>query len=329
MHQDPSHQRVHEHLITLPPLHRQALLWFHERTGEVHGWPGTVDLPAGRTYLASTPKGIYKPRWTHHALSVRQSLDGPYADQITRRPDGTWQVAYFQEGFDLDDARTKATNRGLLACLVDSVPVGVFRQVSRNPHRYEILGLALVATFDGGFFFLEGAAATGTVRMPGTASEFERLQELRASVLHAAKSSAPEVVAPLLARERTFTEILRRRGQVAFRDQLLSAYDARCAMTCYDAPEALEAAHIVPYADDGLSTAKNGLLLRADLHTLFDVGLVGVHPSELTIGLHASLAGTRYEPLHDARISLPRNPALRPDGDFLESHAEWSGLFRR
>src|SRR6056297_1401380 len=282
---DGSAWHINELLVRLAPLHRESLAWFQQRTGEVHAWPGRVDLPSGTTFLASTPKGIYKPKWTHYALSVRQSLDGPYNDQVMQRPDGTWSYAYFQEGFDAADVHAKATNRGLLACLVDSVPVGVFRQVAKSPSRYEILGLALVAPYDGGFFFLEGAAPDGTVRRPGPAAEFERLEVMRNEIVQAAHSSAPEVVAPLLARQRVIAEILQRRGQAAFREQLLSAYDGQCAMTGYDAQPSLEAAHIIPYADRGLSTPQNGLLLRADVHTLFDVGLVAVEPSDFTVQL--------------------------------------------
>ena len=321
---DGSAWHINELLVRLAPLHRESLAWFQQRAGEVHAWPGRVDLPSGTTFLASTPKGIYKPKWTHYALSVRQSLDGPYNDQVMERPDGTWSYAYFQEGFDAADVHAKATNRGLLACLVDSVPVGVFRQVAKGPSRYEILGLALVATYDGGFFFLEGAAPDGTVRRPGPAAEFERLEVMRNEIVQAAHISAPEVVAPLLARQRVFAEILRRRGQAAFREQLLAAYDGQCAMTGYDAQPSLEAAHIIPYADRGLSTPQNGLLLRADVHTLFDVGLVAVEPSDFTVQLSDRLAGTRYQHLEGKTLQLPRSVALRPSAEFLARHAAWA-----
>lgn len=322
----PATWQIQDLLVSLPSLHQQALTWYLERAGQVNGWPGTVTLPAGTTFLAATPKGIYKPHWTHYALSVRQSLDGPYNDHVVHRPDGTWTYSYFQEGFAPADTHAKATNRGLMACLVDSVPVGVFRQVERKPSRYEILGLALVATFDGGFFFLEGAARDGRVRPPGPAAEFDRLAEIRDSVVEAAHTSAPDVVAPLLARQRVFTEILQRRGQSAFREQLLDAYGNRCAMSEYDAVPSLEAAHIVPYADEGLSTPRNGLLLRADLHTLFDVGLLAVGPSDLRIRLSERLAATRYEPLNMRDLRVPSEPHLRPDAEFLGRHAAWAGL---
>ncbi len=313
-------------LRRLPPLHRDALRWYAARAGDVVPWPGgQVTFPSGTTYLASAPKGIYKPKWTVYALSVRQNLGSPYQDQIVRRPDGSWSFAYFQEGFRAEDHERKATNRGLLAALADRVPVAVFRQVAGAPKpRYEILGLALVAGFDGGFFFLEGARPDGVVRAPGPEAEFDRLADLREEVLTAARTDAPDLVGPTLEHRRVFRDIVQRRGQAAFRNQLLDAYGGACAVSRYDAEPALEAVHVVPFAEDGPSSATNGLLLRADLHRLFDVGLLTVDPDTLRAHLHPHLAATRYAPLHDTRLHLPDAPALRPDPRNLAAHAAWA-----
>ncbi len=59
-----------------------------------------------------------------------------------------------------------------------------------------------------------------------------------------------------------------RRGQPEFRQRLLAAYEGRCAITGCNVAEALEAAHIVPYAADGTYATSNSLLMRADIHTL-------------------------------------------------------------
>jgi hypothetical protein len=86
-----------------------------------------------------------------------------------------------------------------------------------------------------------------------------------------------------------------RRGQTRFRHLLRSRYGNRCAMSGETLLDVLEAAHIRAVADGGLHAADNGLLLRADLHTLFDLDLVGIHPADLSIHLHESLHGTGYE----------------------------------
>ncbi len=79
-----------------PGRHKSALGWFFAKTGTDGPWPGP--LPDG-TLLATKAKGIYKPRWTEFALSVRQSLRSPYSDrEPVVRADGTWSYLYFQEG---------------------------------------------------------------------------------------------------------------------------------------------------------------------------------------------------------------------------------------
>ena len=69
------------------------------------------------------------------------------------------------------------------------------------------------------------------------------------------------------SREKVLREINRRRGQPKFRKDLLVAYGERCAITGMDCPQALEAAHILPYRGDHTNHVKNGLLLRSDIHT--------------------------------------------------------------
>ncbi|BCQ30168.1 HNH endonuclease (plasmid) [Caballeronia sp. NK8] len=67
-----------------------------------------------------------------------------------------------------------------------------------------------------------------------------------------------------------------RRGQRPFRDGLLAAYRRRCAVTGSMVDAVLEAAHIVPHAEKTDYKTRNGILLRADIHTLFDEHLLTV-----------------------------------------------------
>jgi putative restriction endonuclease len=69
-----------------------------------------------------------------------------------------------------------------------------------------------------------------------------------------------------------------RLGQGAFRVLVTDIYQRRCAVTQERTLPALEAAHIRPYGDGGSHDARNGLLLRRDLHSLFDAGYVTVTP---------------------------------------------------
>jgi predicted restriction endonuclease len=85
------------------------------------------------------------------------------------------------------------------------------------------------------------------------------------------------------ARERVAGEISKRRGQPAFRRKLLKIYGNRCAITGCNAVEVLEACHIVPYLGPKTNHPSNGLVLRADLHTLFDLGLVTIDPQNMSV----------------------------------------------
>lgn len=127
-------------------------------------------------------------------------------------------------------------------------------------------------------------------------------------------------------RQKVLAAITRRQGAPRFRRLLLECYERRCAISGCDADAVLEAAHIVPYA--GLSTnhAQNGLLLRADLHTLFDRGLLGVHPDSYTVVLHPTLLGTDYGGLRDRQIRLPTRTDCWPSRAALRIHLVGSGL---
>lgn len=151
---------VEEALSQLTEQHQAALRWFVSHRGQDHSWPGSL---SDGTLLATKAKGIYKPHWSTYALSVRQSLDGPYSDGDPRpRRDGTWSYDYFQENIDPNQRDSEYTNIGLIQCIKDGVPVGVLRQVARSPGAlYRILGLALVVGWEDGYFYLEGFSDHG------------------------------------------------------------------------------------------------------------------------------------------------------------------------
>lgn len=111
-----------------------------------------------------------------------------------------------------------------------------------------------------------------------------------------------------------------RRHQSAFRTNLLAAYNNRCAISGADVPAVLEAAHIDPHSKSGDNRTDNGLPLRADLHALFDMGLLRVSPVSLRIDLHASLRQTAYANLHGQQLR-PRVDGGRPDDNALR--ARW------
>ncbi|RQS32724.1 HNH endonuclease [Burkholderia sp. Bp8990] len=118
-----------------------------------------------------------------------------------------------------------------------------------------------------------------------------------------------------------------RRGQGKFRKALLNAYEKRCAVTGCTMEDVLEAAHIIPYNGDDTNRCDNGLLLRADIHTLFDLGLLWVN-REMKVEIANALQRTEYGELHGKGLRLPTDPALRPHPEHLERHAQITAKLR-
>ena len=73
-----------------------------------------------------------------------------------------------------------------------------------------------------------------------------------------------------------YSQILARRGQQKFRNGLLKRYGARCLITECEILDLIEAAHIVPFRIEESHNLNNGILLRSDIHTLFDLNLIGI-----------------------------------------------------
>lgn len=124
------------------------------------------------------------------------------------------------------------------------------------------------------------------------------------------------------ARERVARNIAARSGQPEFRRRLLNAYENRCAITGCDVVEVLEAAHIVPHRGDKFNDLRNGLLLRADIHTLMDRGLLSlrVDGDDLAVVLDQSLRGGCYEELHGSIVRPPHHEAFSPDRRAVARH---------
>ncbi|MEW2741722.1 HNH endonuclease [Providencia sp. PROV130] len=107
-------------------------------------------------------------------------------------------------------------------------------------------------------------------------------------------------------RTRALRQVVVREGQPKFRNKLLRAYEGKCAVTGCSIQELLEAAHIRPYAGPWHTKAQHGLLLKTDIHTLFDRGLIWVD-STFNIRVSERLANTEYTVLDGKLLRLPKN----------------------
>jgi putative restriction endonuclease len=121
-----------------------------------------------------------------------------------------------------------------------------------------------------------------------------------------------------------------RLGQGAFRIMVTDAYSRRCAITGEKTLPALEAGHIKPYAENGPHRIDNGILLRSDLHNLFDLGYLTVsfdYRVEVSRRIREEFEnGKDYYALQGRPLAvLPAREATRPAKEFLEWH---HGIFK-
>lgn len=117
-----------------------------------------------------------------------------------------------------------------------------------------------------------------------------------------------------------------RLGQRTFRIAVMDAYECACAATGEHSLPALDAGHIRPFSEGGPHSTSNGLLLRADLHRLFDKGYITISPDyrlKVSRRLREEFDnGRTYYPLHDKPLRLPRSAWDRPDPELLRWHNE-------
>lgn len=118
-----------------------------------------------------------------------------------------------------------------------------------------------------------------------------------------------------------------RLGQGSFRVLVTDAYEYRCSMTSERTLPVLEAAHIRPYAREGKHELSNGLLLRSDLHKLFDLGYVTIDPDQKKIVVSPRIReeyenGRDYYALHGRTLAQPQNILAIPSLENLSYHAE-------
>lgn len=143
--------------------------------------------------------------------------------------------------------------------------------------------------------------------------------ELFEAAISAEREGAFDVKNKSDGRDKALRQIVQRRGQRKFRNNLIAAYDGKCALSGCAVVEVLEAAHITPYMGRHTNHTQNGLLLRGDLHTLFDLNLLRIDPATMAVELAPKLA-SGYPELTNVKLRLPREPSLHPDEQALRDH---------
>lgn len=121
-------------------------------------------------------------------------------------------------------------------------------------------------------------------------------------------------------KNRQLVNIKTRRGQRDFRERLRRIYGDTCAISGSMVVPLLEAAHIVPHAHSTNYATSNGLLLRADIHTLFDMHLIAIDPDGQVV-VSRRLQRTEYAQYQFQRLkAFPETPADQPSVERLKRH---------
>lgn len=127
---------------------------------------------------------------------------------------------------------------------------------------------------------------------------------------------------PSEGRRKILASIVQRQGQSKFRKSVISAYEGKCALSGSHVLEALDAAHISPYDGPRTNHVTNGILLRADLHTLFDLHLLAIDPKTKKVSVNSILRGTEYWRFRGRRIRLPSIHSYHPSEKALDAHKQ-------
>lgn len=271
-------------------------------------------------------RGIHVPTQQKYAASITISATSKYAEggldgKTIKLTDGSWLLYYHAHDLNEDNKDSTAwMNIGLMRCFLDGVPVGVFKQGKPGGPYWR--SLAFVESYDAtqGIFTLHG---------PVTSSN----SKLFTAPLGEAESFTYEATAlpsleELVEDTRTFREgrTVARKGQQRFRQDLIDAYNGSCALCGGASLPTLQGAHIIEYRGESSNCVQNGLLLRADIHLLFDGLYLSIEPDTHEIVLANSLAGTEYERLFEkdspSRLRPPRDKALMPNDEYLNVHYE-------
>lgn len=315
----------------VPPEYLSAYNWFQNHEGEKFPW-----LPMGKhapelpveiklarqsgihtpSYSQLNSKGAGKSRYALliHSEGTVASPNSPYPDMdVVRRSDGTWTFDYCAYWVMPGKKVNQSYNGDLMNNLRDGVPVAVFVRYPKIG--YINYGLAYVERYNPltGMFTLHGPVSAEESNSDFCSIvPYEHLTEEEQQIFQEADKGDD--------RKRVLAEQVRREKQGEFRKMLMEAYSGTCAATGVDVPEVLQAAHIDPYRGKQSQVVTNGMLLRSDIHLLYDAHLLTVLPDKNVIRIGKRLEGTFYEQFSGRKIHVPKDPQLRPDETLLEMH---------
>lgn len=253
--------------------------------------PRTVDRRAG----GSIAPGDGLIVWTHEDAAFGRGLG------LTAKA----TVGSVTERQDELDIRMVAVELVIPQLQLDAFPTGttgsaVIDQLRRNRHRRTIVLDDMQVTE-----FWNVIAATVDKKQALIAQYKQASEKSREEkALEADKEQISEGF------ERRLATVEARPEQAAFRSALIRLYGVRCMISGNRVAAVLQAAHIVPFSTEIAfrNEVSNGLLLRADLHLLFDKMLIAIHPDRSEVVIADTLEGTSYERLAGRNVRHQASP---------------------
>jgi hypothetical protein len=118
-------------------------------------------------------------------------------------------------------------------------------------------------------------------------------------------------------REVASRNVRLRKGQSAFRQEVLGFHGGKCCVTGCTEEALLEAAHVAPFRGEHTHDVRNGMALRIDIHRLFDRFLIAIDPHDLVVRVAPSVSDKFYRSLDGRRVFRASNA---PHRSLLEIH---------
>lgn len=190
--------------------------------------------------------------------------------------------------------------------LSGDVPVHIFTRIKdRDPFIYEGIGIKVSAKED------EGMVSVRVVWDLGLEMTEDEVNTLIGQILDSPE--APD------DKELQIAVVLRRarRGQARFKEKLLEVYEGQCCITGCGVRQVLEACHIEAHYLKGNNHSSNALLLRADIHDLFDLNMIAIEPGSLVVHVSPALKDTEYRAFHGTILRARKDHKV-PDSRALE-----------
>lgn len=309
------------------PATDDYLTWIRRDRSAIEYRNAVRSLRAHIEYYESTHKGKCKEPWKilakHEALVTMPAILLEYQDKASRGYMDILPLDLFVEEGKTNtfvhvvkskagkkyQAKCDITVDGLVANL-DYEPYATF-----NNEQGMYLGMARI-TFDDS----DRTSISLVEWKPAKSNRYEECRFRSPSYL---VPLAPPYRPPANAAGKSLRPVRERPGQAKFRKDLKSVYGNRCCISRCPVSEVLQAAHIDPYLSKASDNIRNGLLLRSDLHTLFDRHLIGVEPETHLIRVADSLGeGSGYRDFHGTKLAMPEDTVHSPDEGAVMRHWE-------